>query len=519
MKIRESRLNIVSLLYIYIPIWIFLMGWCIWYVAIPCVAVSMGVLLYMLRAFNTNADSFHVNKYAIAFSVFFLLFVAYYLGWGRFTTLMNDYGKHNGVLNDLVMRSWPVTYKDVDGNICMLTYYLAHYLFPALIGKLFSSYRIAELAMAVWSFIGLLLVYFHLLKAFKVKGKFTPVVIVIALILFSPPLAVAKSVIFRMTGGMDFAGEWFWYSENLKLQYSSNWGLLQWVFPQVIVPWLITLLFIAKVKRVEYYVPLLLPTLLYGAFPFLGLVLYACLAALYIGVQADNKREYLKRLVGMPNIITALTLGLVFITYLIGNVTEPKPSEISFRIMDYSGNWILLPFFEVVMSMLYAVLIFKENKRNPWFYATVCFLLIFPLFSMGLMNDFTMRCSIPALFILMYLILQFLVGKTWRNDRLSYSRLFLLVVLMLYSTKWPLRSLQEQIRDDVVTELAKDKSYVTMEQFADRYNSYIRVDRRYNYFTYDVEKTLFYRYLSREMQYDTELHLVPGIPHDQIRKP
>ena len=519
MNIQGSKLNIISLLYIYIPIWIFLIGWCEWYVYIPCCVASIGVLYGMLKAYNVDSDSVRVNKYVVTFSILFLLITAYYLGWGRFTTQMNDYGKHNGVLNDLTMRSWPVVYKDIDGHLCMLTYYLGQYLVSAFIGKLFSSYRVAEIVMAIWAFFGLILVYFHLLKALKGEGRVRPVVILLALILFSPPLAVAKSIIFRATGGMDFAGEWFWYSDNLKLQYSSNWGLLQWVFPQVLVPWLITLLFMNNVKKVEYYVPLLLPALLYGAFPFLGLVLYAFIFAIYFGIQAPNKMDYLKNLFGLPNILMSLTLGLVLILYLLGNVLEPKPSEISFRLLDYSENWVLLPFFEIVMSLLYAILIYKEHRNNPWYYATILFLLIFPLFSMGLMNDFTMRCSIPALFILMYLILQFLFDGEWKHDRLSIIRCTLLVSLLLFSTKWPLRWLQDQVKTDDITALSEDKSYVTMEQFTDRDDSYIRVDRRYNYFTYDVEQSIFLRYIAREPYYNSELHFVPGIPHDQKPRP
>ena len=519
MIIKHSTLNTFSLIYIYLPILIFLFGWCRWYVAIPCTAVSMYVLYGMLKAYNVDSGSVRVNKYALAFSVLFMLVAAYYLGWGRFTTQMNDYGKHNGVLNDLILRSWPVVYKDADGHLCMLTYYLGQYLVPAFMGKLFSSYRIAELTMATWSFIGLLLVYFHLLRVLKGEGMIRPIVIVMALILFSPPLAVAKSIIFRAYDGLDFGGEWFWYSDNLKLQYTSNWGLLQWVFPQAIVPWLVTLLFINQVRRVEYYVPLLLPVLFYGAFPFLGLLPYALVAAVYYLIKKENRWSYIKRVFSTPNLVISFTVGLVLIFYLWGNVAEPKPNEVSFRFLDYSKEPQLLPFFLIVMVCLYAILVFKENRRNPWYYVTVACLLIYPLFSMGLMNDFTMRCSIPALFILMYLILQFLFGVQWKVGSSKRYRAIFLVIVLLSSTKWPLRFLQDQVKTDDITALAEDKSYVTLEQFTDRSDFSVRVDRRYNYFTHDMEQSLFCQYLSREPHYNRELHLIPVIPIDQRKRP
>ena len=519
MTIKHSTLNTLSLFYIYLPILIFLFGWCKWYVAIPCTAVSVYVLYGMLKAYNVDSGSVRINKYALAFSILFMLVAAYYLGWGRFTTQMNDYGKHNGVLNDLILRSWPVVYKEADGHLCMLTYYLGQYLVPAFMGKLFSSYRIAELTMATWSFIGLLLVYFHLLRVLKGEGMIRPIVIVMALILFSPPLAVAKSIIFRAYDGLDFAGEWFWYSDNLKLQYSSNWGLLQWVFPQAIVPWLTTMLFMEYVRKVEYYVPLLLPALFYSAFSFLGILPFAFIAAIYYFLKEENKRRYFQSIFSLHNIATTCSIGIVMILYLWGNVAEPKPSEIGFRIMDYSQRPILLPFFWTVMVLLYAVLIYKENKKNPWYWVTVGCLLLYPLFSMGLMNDLVMRCSIPALFIMMCLILWFILDKQWEASHNGRYRVCILIAILLFSTKWPLRSLQDQIREDNISTLAEDKSYVTMEQFTNRADLSVRVDRRYNYFTHDITHSLFYRYLSREPHYNTQLHLTPVLPYDQRHNP
>lgn len=516
MTIKQSLLNNLSLFYIYLPILIFLFGWCAWYVAIPCALVSLAVLYAMLRNFNANNDeALQIGKYTFVVILFILLILAYYLGWGRFAIQMDDYGKHNGVLNDLVMRSWPVVYNDVDGHSCMLTYYLAHYLVPALVGKIFHSYRIAELVMAIWSYIGLLFVYLHLIRSLKIVGTTRMLLVLSVLILFSPPLAIGKYVVYRFYDGLDCGGEWFWWSENLKLQYSSNWGHLLWAFPQVIVAWLTTLLFMNYVQKVEYYVPLLLPALLYGAFSFLGLIPYAIVAAVYYYVKAQDKPSYLRQLFSVYNIATSLTIGLVFIFYFWGNLVEPKPAEISFRWIDYSQNPILLPFFLITMVLLYATPIFWENRRNPWYYISVVSLLFYPLFTMGLMNDWVMRCSIPALFIMMYLILQYLLGMEWRRTRFSQLCGLFLVIILVYSTKWPIRSLQDQIREDHVTALERDKSYVTMEQFADRNNPEIRVDRRYNYFTYDMEHSFFYRYISSEAHYDTQLHLTPALPPDQ----
>lgn len=84
----------------------------------------------------------------------------------------SDWPKHNAVLRDLMVRTWPVIYHNHD-MVSMLTYYLGQYIVPAAVGKLLlllfpqaitleTAFVVSEVVMALWNMIGLALVICHL---------------------------------------------------------------------------------------------------------------------------------------------------------------------------------------------------------------------------------------------------------------------------------------------------------------------------------------------------------------------
>ena len=48
----------------------------------------------------------------------------------------------------------------------------------------------------------------------------------------------------------------------------------------------------------------------------------------------------------------------------------------------------------------FVLILFKSRKKDPVFWASVIILLIIPLYQISGMNDFCMRGSMPALFVL-----------------------------------------------------------------------------------------------------------------------
>lgn len=119
MYLRKKHLIALSLIYIYIPILIFLIGWTKIYIAAVCIAA----LAYGLMKFHadytgkTEEAVIRVDVGILCFVFFILLVVGYCAGWGRFVNQSLDWAKHSAVLNDLVEKNWPVYYINRGGGI------------------------------------------------------------------------------------------------------------------------------------------------------------------------------------------------------------------------------------------------------------------------------------------------------------------------------------------------------------------------------------------------------------------
>ncbi len=250
---------LLTILYIYTPIALFLFGWTkLWIACSCCIALAFSIR-GMLKDFLSgnyagDDDAIVMKTSAFAISTLFLLLVGYYAGWGRWVEQSSDWQKHNLILMDLTQGNWPVYYSTGDGH-SMLSYYIAQYLLPALAGKCLHSVRLAEIANYVWAEIGLILVYLNLVRVTKARRTTAQFAAAFILVLFSPPVVLAKFVRWLADSGMDLAGvisggPWFINEKaGLQMQYSGNFVLLRWVFPQAIVPWLTMLLFLGDRDR------------------------------------------------------------------------------------------------------------------------------------------------------------------------------------------------------------------------------------------------------------------------------
>lgn len=67
--------------------------------------------------------------------------------------------------------------------------------------------------------------------------------------------------------------------------------------------------------------------------------------------------------------------------------------------------------FVIIEFGALAGLIAKRNKKNVLFYVTVLQLLVYPFFNLGVNSDFTMRASIPAIFMLYVLCYKYLLTE------------------------------------------------------------------------------------------------------------
>ena len=449
---------------------------------------------YRFGAINDNGISIDIRTAAIVL-VFFLV-IGMYCGWGRFTDQSGDWTKHNAVLYDLVNRGWPVYYHNGNER-SMLSYYIAQYIVPAAIGKVFGSCRAAEISLYLWNTIGLVLVYLHLIVYLNIKDSYIQIISALLLIFFSMPLW-AEQILVKLLSDVpiQFSSHWLISNDNLRLQYSSNFVMLRWVFPQCIPIWMMILMFLDNREHIEYYLLILLPGMLFATLSFIGVIPIGIAAATEYLLTKKDLKDTLKHVFSVENICMLMGVGAILALYLYGNVLSEKPAGVGFHIYNYiniDNGWIYYLTF-ISGPLVYALILFSENRKNLVYYAAVLTLCILPFFSMGIWNDFVMRSSIPALFILFVYTIKFISQHFYKAEKL-YAKALLTAVLMI-GFYYPTQELFKAVEADSFA-LGKETDPKSLKSYADRGREDVGNDLIYNYYAYDIEDNVFYKYVAR----------------------
>ena len=457
--------------------------------------------IYIRNKNQNNDESFHVDTIILVIAVLLFLWIGYYAGWGRFVTQERDWYKHNAILSDLMNRKWPVYYNNGDEH-SMLSYYIGQYIIPAFVGKLFKSFRTAEIAVYIWNEIGLILVYLNILKYLKTDNSFIHFFTILLVPFFSIPLWLSQIVVNHFIEDYYIESTTFMYlKDSICLQYSGNFILLKWVFPQAIPIWLTTLIWLAHKDKIEFYVPMLLPAMFFGTFGFLGLVMLAFSQSIDILIKEKNFTKWIKKIFSLENVSTLITLGTVFLAYFSGNMLSEKPKDVGFGLTPYTKDTIGIYFTFVIANVIsYAVILFKEHKKEGLYYAVFLILTFLPLFRLGLFNDLVMRSSVPMLLIVMIYAIQSIQKLIDKNAAHKHSTNFekicayTLIVLLLLGLYTNFSDLTHTIRNENYKQLGDEiRLEKTLEVYANRNLEDGNIDMIYNYYAYDIENNIFYK--------------------------
>ena len=175
---KSSIINLFSwhnLIYIYISIPTFLF----FFWLKPLFTIIFASLFFVALYFIIKNNSMEYQKEINLFnkkSVLVIFFVSliwcYLAGQGGFFYQSSDHYIRNGTFGDLIYHKWPVIYEKPKA---MLVYYIGHWLFPALFGKLALfitgntsiAWLVAKIALLFWSTLGIMLVFILLCKIFS----------------------------------------------------------------------------------------------------------------------------------------------------------------------------------------------------------------------------------------------------------------------------------------------------------------------------------------------------------------
>lgn len=424
MTVSYNKLRLCAVSYTVLPIIIFFFGW----ISIGWAALFSTLLLmaaFFLFKKGNSSDGEYADMKIPLKSIIIIAVISvawcFFAGQGDFMHQSSDHIIRDAIFRDLIKMPWPVIYNKEQ----LLSYYIAHWMPSALIGKLvlaatgssFAAYLAGNVALLIWSSLGVFITLM-LISLITAKGKnIYPVAAVFLFIFFS-----GFDIVGTLTSGGDITNhlEW-WYPQA---QFSSITTCLFWVYNQSIVSWIMTLCIINEKTPANFalFGMLIFP---YGPFPFLGALIICIIKAAFIFVQSFKnkhlKETLLKHTMTLRNILSVIAIAPVYITYYSANAIISNNAyydnvriNTGFRFHDNAADNLSAFIANIVLFFLLEagcfvllILIHNRNKKrkNVVFIISSIVLVFIPVFQVGKANDFGMRVSIP---FVVYIAVEFI---------------------------------------------------------------------------------------------------------------
>lgn len=506
---KRSIFSFRNLVYLYIFIPSFLFFFWLKPVLTVCFAcVFLAGLFFILNDNDSDEhqkDAYLFNKTNLLLIFLISLAWCYLAGQGGFFYQSSDHYIRNGIFRDLILFKWPVCYEKTD---TMLTYYVGHWLFPALFGKIAfiitnsisTAWLVAKIALLLWSTLGIMLVFILLCKIFSLSSNKAIVFCCLFFVFFSGLDILA---IYVRNGRIPTHLEW--WAENM--QYSSFTTCLFWVYNQCISVWLATLLFFYE-EKVKNYAFIGLCVLITSPIPLVGLFPFFVVSGILQFIKTEKGLRYkffLQSILSPQNIIACFTILPIVALYFCNNAAVANTHAISsFNSINNdvaanvaavsSSNKPVLTFYNIctiglfylLEFFLYVLVIFKQNKKSFYIWVLTFMLLICPFIHIGNLNDFSMRASIPSLVLLMVLVFKTLLQEHKNKTIVSY----LIIVIFAFGTLTPT---MEYLR---AFKTVKQEKTIFLECLEDDYDS-LGEEFLSNFMSPDYENSFFYKYLCR----------------------
>ena len=518
--ISYTVLRKCALLFIALPLLCFFLGWLKWYWAgLACIALSVCLLTSWKQA-EHNADYISEKQFCISVRTLILIVListvfSFFCGVGRFWAQSNDYPVRNAVFRDLILYDWPVYYDKYSGA---LSYYIAIWLPAALPGKLVSlaggsakaAFLVGNICLFVYFVAGLTIMFLLIARCLNVENSKHVCLLIFGFFFFSGLDAVAPQY-----------EDWFLHFEwwSGLFQYSSMTTCICWVFNQALIPW-ICMALILNEKTVSDYILIGMCCLLSGPFPFVGYFIY-CLAngvkRLVDQIKIKEGKKFAKEFFSVSNICSVLFVFPFVGSYLMSNSAFDS-FDSGGPIFEASGwvpfQFVLYLLFLMIEFGIFAILIFSDNKKNYLFYITLIQLIAYPLFHLGDNSDFTMRASLPGLFVMYVLCYQYLLKripntenirknqKTKRNIEFKKQQipLLLLVLCLIIGAVTPSAELLRgcfQVYSRGINDPVTD-GVITLNQETNPVNDSLWPPRAY--VALNLDEQLFFKYFARKQE-------------------
>lgn len=343
--------------YLTLPMVIFLLGWCRWYIGIPASLVVIYGVLRCMKEHGRRRSIFKSNDMIkIIVIVGIVLLWVCLSGIGGYAWQNTDHQTRNTLFELLVQEKWPVV-REVEQNGYIqskgLVYYIGFWLPATIIGKIFGV-EAGYAAQYVWAVFGILLFY-AMICIWRKKVSVWPLILII---LFSGLDIVGILITQPMLPeafGVEHMEAW-----SVYYQYSSMTTQLFWVFNQAIPIWLAAgLIFLCEKPKNMIFVWALM--LLTSSLPSVGLIPYV----IYFMIRCcDWKEEYRtpgelaascwKNWASFQNIAAGGVAGIISGLYVLGNNALIQTFDFSTGTVPEVG-WALTIFVVILLVLLFVL--------------------------------------------------------------------------------------------------------------------------------------------------------------------
>lgn len=385
-------LKISSLVYLLIPTYLFLLTWVKLEVGISaCLIISAFAFQYLknLHSYDFRTLKNPLTWLTVLGAFILALLVNLLVGIGEFREQSIDFMANNLKYRDLVQNQWPLYYPTFKVYMC---YYLGYYLPTAGLGKIVGLEYCRYISLA-WSTTGTFLVF---MWASTFLDKYR--IMAIAVIVFFSNAWLCYKVIYWL----DFQS-YIYPPYHVKL--NAFWLMRPpfWdgfsLAPQHILPaclgacFMLEANFVKKVNLDEILLMLLAtmywsPLASIGIFPF---VLYYYLSNWSVFFQ-------------WKSVLLKIMLVIGFSPLMIYFLSTQGVNHGNTLFMWQAGinQWYWCYLFYIVFNFLtwYFFLRQFEHPFKKMVGVSLLFLIIIPLYQIGIANDLNIRASIPAMLIL-----------------------------------------------------------------------------------------------------------------------
>ncbi len=453
---KLSTLHRLAIIYLMLPVLIWLLGWFHWWLGVPAtllllaglwpalagswrpsltLALCLVLLAWLIASIAGGLLSLNIEVWSglpatalLAFALWraltgprrgelppatiALLLVA--AGWvlltaagGVFDFYNADWPKHRALFIALSNGSWPTHTPSYFSTAPLLRYPLGYYLAPGLVGQWLGPAAL-NWAVPLWTWGGVALILLLFTRGWR---GWRAILAVLVLICF---------------GGMDVIGimlygGWDWSTVkttfdgsgtidgvwgSLNIGYNSKMTNLMWI-PQHFLPAALYTLLLSQLHRHPRFLAVcgvpLAASLFWSPFVALGL-----LPLVGVLLRSNGLRPFLR----WPNLLLAPPLaGLLGVYLASGTANLPQG-----WLWEFHG-WKLvakeLPVWYLIEFMILAGLLWllrPQLRREPFFLISVVTLLLVPWYQMGIHGDFSRRASLPALVLLCWYLANSLAG-------------------------------------------------------------------------------------------------------------